>query len=317
MANSARKKVKDPEGRMPLVEHLRELRNRLAKSVVAIVVVAVVAAFYYKDIIEVFKHPIQQAIGCQVSFSELSQKDATKTCGNITMSGLVGPFTLMVKVSLVSGLVLSSPVWLYQLWAFLAPGLHKTEKKYALGFVAAGVPLFAAGAYFAYWALPAAAKVLIDFTPSGVTNLLPLDELIDLVTRLVVVFGLSFELPLLLMMLNFGGILSGRRMLGWWRPMVMGVTVFAAVATPTVDPFSMFLLAGPIIVLYFIAVAIALVNDKRKQRANPDRDLDDDEAAPLDLTPQPIGDSEPLPALPEQSSTDGAHSTGRGYDDAT
>lgn len=297
---------------MPLAEHLRELRNRLAKSVLAIVIVAVVAAFYYKDIIEVFKHPIQEAIGCKISFAELANKDSRQQCANITMSGLVGPFTLMVKVSLVSGLVLASPVWLYQLWAFLAPGLHKTEKKYALGFVAAGVPLFAAGGFFAYKVLPSAAKVLIEFTPGGVDNLLPLDELIDLVTRLVVVFGLSFELPLLLMMLNFGGVLTGRRMLGWWRGMIMGVTVFSAVATPTVDPFSMFLLAGPIIVLYFIAVGIALLNDKRKREANPDQLLSDDEAAPLDLTPQPIGDSEPLPPLTEQSA---GH--GKGYDDVT
>ncbi|MEU1377201.1 twin-arginine translocase subunit TatC [Streptomyces triculaminicus] len=312
MPKSARKKEKDPEGRMPLAEHLRELRNRLAKSVLAIVIVAVVAAFYYKDIIEVFKHPIQEAIGCKISFAELANKDSRQQCANITMSGLVGPFTLMVKVSLVSGLVLASPVWLYQLWAFLAPGLHKTEKKYALGFVAAGVPLFAAGGFFAYKVLPSAAKVLIEFTPGGVDNLLPLDELIDLVTRLVVVFGLSFELPLLLMMLNFGGVLTGRRMLGWWRGMIMGVTVFSAVATPTVDPFSMFLLAGPIIVLYFIAVGIALLNDKRKREANPDQLLSDDEAAPLDLTPQPIGDSEPLPPLTEQSA---GH--GKGYDDVT
>ncbi|MEV4439288.1 twin-arginine translocase subunit TatC [Streptomyces sp. NPDC049577] len=309
MLKPARKKEKDPEGRMPLSEHLRELRNRLAKSVAAIVIVAVVAAFYYRDIIDVFKHPIQDAIGCKVSFAELAGKDDHKTCGNITMSGLVGPFTLMVKVSLVSGVVMSSPVWLYQLWAFLAPGLHKNEKKYALGFVAAGVPLFAAGAYFAYKILPAASTVLIDFTPSGVDNLLPLDELIDLVTRLVVVFGLSFELPLLLMMLNFGGVLTGRRMLGWWRGMIMGVTVFSAVATPTVDPFSMFMLAGPIILLYFIAVGIAMLNDKRKREANPDRLLSDDEAAPLDLTPEPVA--------PQHIDGEPAATHRGGYDDVT
>ncbi|MFE7120702.1 twin-arginine translocase subunit TatC [Streptomyces sp. NPDC057654] len=326
MLKPARKKEKDPEGRMPLAEHLRELRNRLAKAVLAIVVVAIVAAFYYKDIVELFKQPIEDAIGCKVSFAELATKDKRQTCGNITMSGLMGPFSLMIKVSLMSGLVVASPVWLYQLWAFLAPGLHRTEKKYALSFVAAGAPLFAAGGFFAYKIMPAASTVLIEFTPSGVDNLLPLDELIDFITRLVVVFGLSFELPLLLVMLNLGGILTGRRMLGWWRGMIMGVTVFAAVATPSVDPFSMLMLAVPIVMLYFIAVFIALFNDKRKRAANPDADLDPDEASDLDLTPLDTGEIEPVragKALPGQSGGDADSGTGAeptrrgGYDDAT
>lgn len=324
MLKSARKKEKDPEGRMPLAEHLRELRNRLAKAVIAIVVVAVVAAFYYKDLIGIFQHPIQKSTGCKISWDEL-QKHGTDLahqsgrCSRITMSGLTSPFALAVKVSLMSALVVASPVWLYQLWAFLAPGLHRNEKKYALSFVAAGVPLFAAGGWFAYTILPSAAEVLIGFTPEGVENLLDLGDLIDLITRLVVVFGLSFELPLLLVMLNFGGVLSGRRMLGWWRGMVMGITVFAAVATPTVDPFSMFALAGPIIALYFIAVGISLLNDKRRQRANPDALLSDDEASSIDLTPESVGDVEPLPALEQPAEPDGDGHSGRrtGYDDVT
>ncbi|EMF00088.1 twin-arginine translocase subunit TatC [Streptomyces mobaraensis NBRC 13819 = DSM 40847] len=325
MLKPARKKEKDPEGRMPLAEHLRELRNRLAKSVIAIVIVSIVSFIYYREIIEVFQHPIQQSIGCDLTIKELlDTKSGTKTkCGTLTMSGLTGPFALSMKVAMVSGLVLSSPVWLYQLWAFLAPGLHRHEKKYALSFVSAGVPLFAAGAWFAYTIMPTAAKVLIEFTPDGVTNLVPLDDLLDLIMRLIIVFGLSFELPLLLMLLNFGGILTGRRMLGWWRGMIMGVTIFAAVATPTVDPYSMFMLAGPIVALYFIAVGIALLNDKRRGRANPDRLLDDDEAAPLDLTPEPVGDVEPLPALDRSGRESGREGHNgqpvrrNGYDDFT
>ncbi|MBZ4320186.1 twin-arginine translocase subunit TatC [Streptomyces huiliensis] len=321
MLKPARKKEKDPEGRMPLAEHLRELRNRLAKSVIAIVIVSIVSFIYYREIIEVFQHPIQQSIGCKVPVRELLEaKSGTKTkCGTLTMSGLTGPFALSMKVAMVSGLVLSSPVWLYQLWAFLAPGLHRHEKKYALSFVSAGVPLFAAGAWFAYTIMPTAAEVLIEFTPDGVTNLVPLDDLLDLIMRLIIVFGLSFELPLLLMLLNFGGVLTGRRMLGWWRGMIMGVTVFAAVATPTVDPYSMFMLAGPIVALYFIAVGIALLNDKRRGRANPDRLLDDDEAAPLDLTPQSVGDVEPLAAA-DRSGRDGHNGQPvrrNGFDDFT
>jgi sec-independent protein translocase protein TatC len=311
LLKSARKQEKDAEGRMPLGDHLRELRNRLLKSVLAIGVVTVVAALYYNNLIAFLVNPVLKSVGCKASLNDIAQQvDAVKQdarCAHITMNGLLTPFTLALKVSLMAGVVLSTPVWLYQLWAFLAPGLHKHEKKYALAFVGAGFPLFLMGAFFAYKILPTTATVLIGFTPKNVENLLPLDDYLDLVTRMVVVFGLSFELPLLLVMLNFGGILSGKRMTGWWRAMVMGITVFAAVATPSTDPLSMLALAGPIWVLYFIACAVSLLNDGRRRKANPDADLDDDEASHLDLTPESVP-----PSLPEQTTGhDG------GFDDAT
>ncbi|GAA1415935.1 twin-arginine translocase subunit TatC [Streptomyces thermospinosisporus] len=312
MLKSARKQEKDPEGRMPLAEHLRELRNRLAKALVAIVLVTVVAAFFYNDIINFFTEPILRAVGCQQSFEELAKLDEETRCARITINGLLTPFTLALKVSLMAGVVLASPVWLYQLWAFVAPGLHRHEKKYAYAFVATGVPLFVGGAYFAYRVLPTTAKVLIEFTPFGVDNLLPLDDLLDLVTRMVVVFGLSFELPLLLIMLNFTGTLSGKRMLGWWRGMILSITLFAAIATPSTDPLTMLALAGPIWVLYFGAVAVALLNDRRRRRIEA-MGPGDDEASELDLTPEPIDPVEPVAALPEQSTKDRVN----GYDDVT
>jgi sec-independent protein translocase protein TatC len=316
LLKSARKKEKDPEGRMPLAEHLRELRNRLAKAMVAIVVVTVVAAFFYNDIINFFTKPILASVGCSKSFEELARSTSkSQPCAQITINGLLTPFTLALKVSLMAGVVLAAPVWLYQLWAFVAPGLHKHEKKYAYGFVGTGFPLFLAGAFFAYKVLPTTAKVLIEFTPFGVDNLLPLDDLLDLVTRMVIVFGLSFELPLLLVMLNFTGALSGRRMLGWWRGMIMGITVFAAVATPSTDPLTMLALAGPICVLYFGAVAVALLNDRRRRRREAEGPADD-EASELDLTPDDIGEIEPVSAsraLPEQASAERVN----GYDDVT
>ncbi|AIJ16815.1 Sec-independent protein translocase protein TatC [Streptomyces anthocyanicus] len=316
MLKPARNKEKDPEGRMPLAEHLRELRNRLAKALLAIVVVTVVAAFFYQWIINALTDPILQSIGCEKSFAELAQSEAgSEPCAQITINGLLGPFTLALKVSLTAGVVLASPVWLYQLWAFVAPGLHRNEKKYAYAFVATGAPLFLAGAYFAYAVLPTSAKVLIEFTPNDVDNLLPLDELLDLVTRMVVVFGLSFELPLLLVMLNFTGVLTGKRMLGWWRAMIMGITLFAAIATPSTDPLTMIMLAGPIWVLYFAAVVVSLLNDRRKARLEA-LEPDDDEASDLDLTPEDIGEVEPVTtarALPEQATKDRVN----GYDDVT
>ncbi|MFJ8635416.1 twin-arginine translocase subunit TatC [Streptomyces sp. NPDC093568] len=317
MLKSARKEEKDPEGRMPLAEHLRELRNRLAKALLAIVIVTVVAAFFYNDIINFLTKPILDSIGCDQTFEQLANSSETsEKCARITINGLLAPFTLALQVSLTAGIVLASPVWLYQLWAFIAPGLHKHEKKYAYAFVFTGAPLFIGGAYFAYSVLPTTAKVLIDFTPSGsIDNLLPLDDLLQLVTRMVIVFGLSFELPLLLVMLNLTGMITGRRMLGWWRAMIMGITVFAAVATPSTDPLSMLALAGPIWVLYFVATAFSLINDMRRSRREAEGP-DDDEASDLDLTPEDIGDVETVSAaraLPEQATRDRVN----GYDDVT
>jgi sec-independent protein translocase protein TatC len=314
LLKSARKKEKDPEGRMPLAEHLRELRNRLAKAMLAIVAVTVVAAFFYNDIVNLITRPILDSVGCEETFEQLA-KASSEPCAQITINGLLTPFTLALKVSLMAGVVLASPVWLYQLWGFVAPGLHRHEKKYAYAFVGTGVPLFLGGAYFAYRVLPTTAKVLLDFTPDGTSNLLPLDDLLDLVTRMVLVFGLSFELPLLLVFLNLTGAITGKRMLGWWRAMIMGITVFAAIATPSTDPLTMLALAGPIWILYFGAVAFSLLNDRRRRRRSA-LEPADDEASELDLTPEDIGAIEPVSAgrpLPEQATTDRVN----GYDDVT
>lgn len=298
---------------MPLVDHLRELRNRLAKGVLAILAVTIIAAFFYRDIINVITQPVLDEIGCHQSFGELA-KAKNVHCAHITVSGLLAPFTLALKVALMAGVVLASPVWLYQLWAFVAPGLHRSEKKYAYAFVGFGFPLFLGGGYLAFHVLPTTAKVMIDLTPNGAENLLPLDDLLDLVTRMIVVFGLAFEMPLLLVMLNLTGVLSGRRMLGWWRGMIVGITAFAAVATPSPDPMTMLALAAPIWALYFIAVAIALLNDRRRARREADGP-GDDEASELDLTPEEIGEVEAVTAsaTPELSGTDRVN----GYDDVT
>ncbi|MEV0369742.1 twin-arginine translocase subunit TatC [Streptomyces sp. NPDC050636] len=320
MLKSARKQEKDPEGRMPLAAHLRELRNRLLKSVLAIVVVTAIAMWQYEPLAHFITGPVIDAVGCPKGTSTTGPR--THPCAEITANGLLAPFTILLKLSLTAGVVVASPVWLYHLWAFLAPGLHKHEKKYALSFVGAGVPLFLGGAYLAYAVLPTTAGALVGLTPSEWANLFPADEFLDIVTRMVVVFGLAFELPLLLVLLNMGGVLTGRRILGWWRFMVLGITVFSALATPTGDPLTMGLLAIPIVVLYFGAVGICLLNDRRRKRSNPDADLDDDEASELDLTPEGIGGTEPVASgrmLPEQASGEPGDEVSRrgGYDDVT
>ena len=316
MLRSARKKEKDPEGRMPLGDHLRELRNRLAKAVLGIIVVTVVAAFFYKDIIGFFTNPIFRAVGCHADFDDLTQRDSG-TCARIVLNGLLTPFTLALKVSLMVGIIGASPIWLYQLWAFVAPGLHQHEKKYARAFVGTGVPLFLGGAFFAYKTLPTMATVLLGFSPGDLDNLLPLDELVDIVTRMVVIFGLSFELPLLLVMLNLTGVLSGRRMLGWWRAMIMCITIFSAIVTPSTDPITMLALAGPIWLLYFAATGFSLFNDRRRARAAAAGPADD-EASELDLTPEAIDPAEPVSTSRGQGELPpGDDHRVNGYDDVT
>ncbi|MBA0050704.1 twin-arginine translocase subunit TatC [Streptomyces sp. AJS327] len=324
MLKSARKQGKqqrrDPEGRMPLADHLRELRNRLMKSVLAILVVTIVAMFYYQQIADFLTDPVRESVGCTEGFGQTAKEG--ETCAEITINGLIAPFTIMLKVALTTGVVLASPIWLWQLWGFLAPGLHQHEKKYARMFVGTGVPLFLAGAYLAYLVLPMAAKTLLDFSPEGTGNLIPLDNFLDIVTRLVIVFGLAFELPLLLVMLNLGGVVTGKRLLGWWRAMVLCITVFSAVATPTGDPLTMLALAAPIVLLYFAAVGISLFNDRRRRRNNPYSGLDDDEAAPLDHQPESISTSDGIPGpRPLSDNGDGPDGSGpdrrNGYGDAT
>ncbi|MGW0825895.1 twin-arginine translocase subunit TatC [Streptomyces sp. NPDC002845] len=310
MLKSARNKPKDPEGRMPLVEHLRELRNRLVKALFAIVPLTVLALFFAKDIAEFISAPVPTCLETEAAAQE-------GRCAVLSQMGLTSPFTTYMKVSLVAALIAAAPVWLYQLWAFVAPGLHRNEKKYALTVVSIGTPLFLLGAYLAHWILPFAVRTLLGFSIAGSVNYITVDDMIDISVKLTVAFGLAFQLPIVLSLLNVGGVVSGRRMLGWWRPMVMIIAVFAALVTPT-DPVSMIALAVPMTALYFGAVAFSLINDRRRARARGP-ELSDDEASDLDLTPEAIGEVETVSAgraaLPQQADSD--HDRINGYDDVT
>ncbi|MER7682856.1 twin-arginine translocase subunit TatC [Streptomyces sp. NPDC096934] len=248
---------------MPIADHLRELRARLAKAVGAIILATVVAGLFYKQLIGVVIAPLP---GCASPTA-----DSAGSCGLVAVNGLLSPFTLALKVSLTAGVLAASPVWLYQLWAFLAPGLHRHEKKYTVAFLATAIPLFLIGAAFAYAVLPTTARVLLSFTPDRTTNILPVDDFLDLATRMVLVFGASFELPLVLVMLNMTGLISARHMTGWWRPMTVGITAFSAIATPSTDPLSMLLLAGPITLLYLLACLVSWCADRhRRTRTEPE-----------------------------------------------
>lgn len=263
---------------MPLHEHLRELRSRVVKASIAIVLGMVVGWIFYADIFAWLSAPFEQAV-------EQARSEGRQV--TLALTGVADPFVLQIQVAAITGVVLASPIWLYQLWRFVTPGLHKHERKWALGFAAVATPLFFAGVFLAYSVLPLGLDILLGFTPEGVENIVSVDRYLSFFIRTIVVFGVGFLLPLLLVLLNFAGILAGKRLLSWWRWIIFLVFIFAAVATPTGDPINLILLAGPILLLMSLAIAIAILNDRRRAKRNPSwaMDLDDDEASPLDVEP--------------------------------
>jgi len=295
------KPQKDTEGRMPLGDHLRELRNRLVKSVAAVVVTTIIGLVIHSWVLHQMTGPVCNLSGVH----GLGRPTAGCPNGLLAVTGPLGGLSLSFKVALMIGLVLASPIWSYQIWAFIAPGLYRKEKAYGLGFAGAAVPLFLGGAAIAYWIFPKAIKILMSFVPAGMSSLIEGDQFLDFFIRMIVVFGLSFELPLLLVALNFVGILPAQKLRGWWRAIVFLIFVFAAIATPTGDPITMCVLAIPIVMLFFIALAVTTLHDRRKARrhdADPDYGLDPDQAssldlAPADLTPERVA-AEPVAAAP-------------------
>ncbi|HEV2636612.1 MAG TPA: twin-arginine translocase subunit TatC [Actinocrinis sp.] len=275
----------DDAARMPLMEHIRELRSRLIKAALAILLGGIIGFIFWERLVRVLIRPICNIQGVQGLGHDTPQ------CRNglLTLTGPTAGISLAFDIAIFCGLVLASPVWLYQLWAFLAPGLYKKEKKYSLGFIGAAVPLFLAGAGLCYYFFPTIIKVLVgSFTPAGVNPNLPLDQIVVFFLRMMGVFGLSFVLPLILLLFNFLGILKGRTMFRWWRGIVMAIFVFSAIAVPTGDPIGMSILAVPICILYFSACGISMLNDRRRARRNPNAGLSPDEASQLDLAPLPV-----------------------------
>ncbi len=260
----------EDEGRMSLIAHLRELRSRLIKSAIAVVLGAIVGFVFYQDILEWFIGPFRAAVEQLNESRDLNAE--------INFAGIADPFVIPLKIGMLTGLVLASPVWIYQLWAFIAPGLYKNEKKWALLVVASTVPLFVGGMLLCYWLLPKGLGVILGFTPNDVSNIVSFQEYFNFVLRLELVFGIAFLLPVFVVMLNLIGVFAGRT-LSRSRPwIVVGIFIFAAVATPTGDPITMVMLAGPMWILFEIAVVICRLNDKRhaRQLAEIERMVDEE-----------------------------------------
>ncbi|WP_194921396.1 twin-arginine translocase subunit TatC [Catenulispora rubra] len=281
---------KDPEGRMPLGEHIRELRTRLFRSSVGIALGAVAGWLVHKQVI----HALTRAV-CDSKAKGVAA-GVTSSCksGVLTSQGTTSGIAVDFKVSLMVGMILASPVWLYQLWAFIAPGLHKNEKKYSLGFVAVAVPLFAGGAALCFVLIPHVMSVLLGFTPSESPNAIPLSDYIGFFLRMVLVFGASMEVPLIVVALNLTGVLSAERLKKSWRYVTFGIFIFAAAAVPTGEPLGMTALAVPMCLLYYAAIGIAIMNDKRRAARSINANLSPDEASALDLSPVPVDQAHPV-----------------------
>lgn len=268
----------DDDGSMPLMAHLRELRGRLTKSLVVIVAATIVAVFFYDRIYELLTGPYRTSI------RDLAERQGVDA--KLTITGVADPLTLLLKTSLVTGLVASSPVWLYQIWAFIVPAMHKHERRWSVLFAAIAGPLFISGVLIGFYVLPKGLEILIGFTPESVSNFTEIGKYLNFVLRMLLVFGVAFEIPLFVLLLNLAGVVSGKQ-LGGYRPwIIVGTFVFAAVATPSTDPVSMLFLALPMTLLFLISEMIARLIDRRRARNDLDGDFsayDDDEVSPLEI----------------------------------
>jgi len=265
---------------MTLVEHLRELRSRLFKGVVAIIAAAVACAFFYSELFELLTDPFRGEVARLSGERELDAR--------LTINNVAGPFVLQLKICLVGGVILASPVWLYQLWAFIVPGLHQNERKWTAIFAAVAGPLFMTGVLIGYYVLPKGIGILLDFTPDEVSNLVEVDKYLSFILRMLLVFGVAFEIPVFVILLNLAGVVSGRA-LGRYRPwIIIGTFIFAAVATPSTDPVSMLFLAVPMVLLFLLSEVLARIIDRRRARTEGDYDAwDDDVTSPLELRHDP------------------------------
>ena len=264
-----------PDGRMALSDHFRELRARLIRSALMLVIAFTVAIFFYAQLLEVIQHPYNEA---REALAHRNPPIKTEPVINDT----TGPILLQFKLCGVVALIAASPYWLYQIWAFILPGLHANEKKYSRMFAAVAGPLFFGGVALGYYVLPKGLTVLISFVPHGVTNLVDFGRYFSFEMRMLLIFGVAMEIPLFVVLLNFAGIISGRS-LAKHRPwIIIGTMVFAAVATPSTDPFSMLMLAIPMLILFAISEVIARVSDRVRGRGSHRTDQwDDDQASPL------------------------------------
>ena len=251
-----RPKLASPDDRMTLVEHLAELRSRIIRSLLAVVIGMIVLLALYDHVLNFLREP----------YNTLCDRNPNLTCDLIFIGPLEG-FTTRLSICTYGGIVLALPVIMWQIWRFIVPALHAKEKKYAIPFVLSSVLLFLLGAAVAYWTLTPALDFLISWSGTDVEAQFQVSKYVSLVGLMVAVFGLTFEFPVLLVFLQLVGVLTPQTLMKQWRYAVVVIFVLAAVVTPSGDPYSMMALAGPMMIFYVIATLIGYIAQRRKRAA--------------------------------------------------
>ena len=278
------KRRENPEGRMPLFDHLRELRNRVVKIALAVIAGAGVSWAFYARIWSFMQRPYCQAVGyCKLNALGHS----------LFYSGVTDGFYLHLKVSIIAGAIITSPIWLYQVWAFVAPGMYAKERRWTYLFIGSAVPLFALGCFFAYLAMSRGLQFFLGMSGGQITPFFTADSYLSYWIAMIIGFGLCFEVPLFLVLLNQVRIVTHERFKKWRRVILFLVFVGAGIASPSPDPLTMLLLGGTVAVLVELAEVLIYFNDKRYARNHPDlyAGLADDELAPIG-DPAPAGERE-------------------------
>jgi sec-independent protein translocase protein TatC len=255
-------KKQNPDGKMSLSGHLKELRNRLFWSSIFLVAGSIAGWFMFDAVFAELQRPI-------VELSKQAGSNAT-----INFPTVVSAFDVRLQVSIFLGVMMSSPVWLFNIWSFITPGLKKKERKYTIWFVVVAVPLFLAGTALAWASLPTFVQVLVGFTPAGSANVINASDYILFTIRILLVFGIAFVLPVVLVLLNFAGVITAQNILKSWRMAIFVSAVIGAIATPVAEPMAMFLLMVPLLILYFVAAGVATLHDKRLARKSAQIDLE-------------------------------------------
>ena len=256
---------------MSLADHFRELRARVMRSSLYLVVGTIIALFFYDQLFQLILDP----------YNEARQMLGQGTQTQAVITGVGTPLLLQLKLCGVAAIVATSPLWLYEIWGFVVPGLHRNERRWTRIFALTAGPLFIAGVVLGYYVLPKGIAALIGFTPEGVTQLTEFGAFFSFITRMLLVFGIAFEIPLFVVLLNLAGVISGRALSQHRSWIIVGTFIFAAVATPSTDPISMLFLAVPMTVLFLVSEMIARTIDRRRGRAAESTALDDDTASPL------------------------------------
>jgi sec-independent protein translocase protein TatC len=279
------KRRENPDGRMPLMDHLRELRNRVVKIALAIIAGAIVGWVFYNQIWDFIERPYCQAVGyCKAGVPN----------HQLILNGVMDGFYLHFKVAIIAGVILTCPIWLYQIWAFVAPGLYAKEKRWTYAFLGTAVPLFGLGCFFAYLAMSRGLDFFISMS-HGFLTLWTADTYIGYWIAMILGFGLCFEVPLLLVVLNMARIVTHERFRKWRRIIIFLIFVFAGIASPSPDPLTMLMLGGVVVALVEVAEVLIYFNDKRYARNHPDLDADlsDNELAPIE-SPESVETPEPV-----------------------